>query len=172
MVAPRGPNKSFGFGEMRIGVASHGNADCSRRMFRSGNHRHTAGRTEFGFKPAPGIDIPPPDPSLAGNRHRCIRKDRAVAEGAAAFPLTVQAAASMDLGGLPTCRDRKIAAAATARSLGHTLCPYLLIHYGRATPAGSDKASAAISAARREASWERKNSSSCGGATAVWDSRS
>ena len=46
----------------------------------------------------------------------------AVAEGAAAFPLAAEAAASMDLGVLPTRRHRQISAAAAGRALARTLC--------------------------------------------------
>jgi hypothetical protein len=66
--------------------------------------------------------MPPPDPSLASNRHRRSRIVGAVAEGAAAFPLAAEAAASMDLGGRPTCRHRQISAAAAGRALARALC--------------------------------------------------
>ena len=56
-----------------------------------------------------------------GNRHRRFRIVGAVAEGAAAFPLAAEAAAGMDLGGLPMRRHRQISAAAAGRALAGTL---------------------------------------------------
>ncbi len=128
MMAPRVPINSFGFGKIRISVASDGDADCFRRNFRSGIHRPTAGWTKSGLHPAPGIDMPPPDPSLAGNRHRRFRIVGAVTEGATAFPLAAEATASMDLGGLPTRRHRQISATAAGRALAGTLCLFHLSH--------------------------------------------
>ncbi len=66
--------------------------------------------------------MPPPDPSLASNRHCRFRIHGEVAEGAAALSLAVEATAGNDRGGLPTRRDRQIAAAATGSALARALC--------------------------------------------------
>jgi hypothetical protein len=122
VVAPRRPIKSFGFGKIWISETPDWDTDCSWRRFHSSKHRRTACRTKLGPNPAPRIDIPPPDPSLASNRHCRFLIDSVVGEGAAAFSLAVEAATSNDLGWLPNRGDRQVATAATGGALAHALC--------------------------------------------------
>ncbi len=121
-VSPLGPIKFLGFGEFWISEASNRDTDDLRPSFHAITHLHTTRRAEIGLNPASGIDLSPPGLSLTSNRHCRFWIDGTIRKGSATFSLAVEAAASINLQGFCTRRDRQIATATSGRTLERDVC--------------------------------------------------